>query len=131
MTEAYHSPGGDIWSEIGEHGRWVRIHVVPGLCSFLPWKAAKGPGRKTSLTPTRSTQGIDSNGYKFKTHDDWTMSPGEAASRLPWTGRTIFTVDNILSDRKGTDQRRQISEACSFFESRGLAWADMIDSGEE
>ena len=36
VPETYkHLPGGDFWAERGEQGRWVRIHAVPRLCSFL------------------------------------------------------------------------------------------------
>ena len=58
--------GGDYWSERGERGRWVRVHATPRTTDFLPWKVARGPGRKTRLMPVRLTQGVDDNGCSFK-----------------------------------------------------------------
>ena len=38
--------GDDYWSERGEHGRWVRVHVVPRLALFNPWQAPRGRGER-------------------------------------------------------------------------------------
>ena len=99
--------GEDFWSERGEYGRWVRTHVVPRLSMFCPWKATRGPGRKTKLDPVRSIRGVYSNGEEFKIQDDWMSSDEKRRMHLPWTGQTIFIVDRKHSTEFGTDQRRQ------------------------
>ena len=99
--------GEDFWSERGEYGRWVRTHVVPRLSMFCPWKATRGPGRKTKLDPVRSIRGVYSSGEEFKIKDDWTSPDEKRRMHLPWTGQTIFIVDRKHSTEFGKDQRRQ------------------------
>ena len=105
----------DYWSEQGAQRRWVRVHVDPRAVRFDPWRAPRGPGRKTKLKPLRITQGIYENGYNFQETDDWQIDGhhdvphgehGRSVSHL-WTGRTIFLVDRQYSKEYGTDQRRQ------------------------
>ena len=62
----------DYWSERGEQGRWVRVHVDPRVVRFGPWRAPRGPGRRTKLKPDRITQGIyEGDGGKFQETDKW------------------------------------------------------------
>jgi hypothetical protein len=105
----------DYWSERGEQGRWVRVHVDPRAVRFDPWRAPRGPGRKTKLKNIRITQGVYENGDNFQKTDDWQIDGhhdiphgehGRSVSHL-WTGRTIFLVDRQYSKEYGTDQRRQ------------------------
>ena len=114
------SAGGDYWSERGERGRWVRIHTTPRTVDFLPWKVARGPGRKTRLSSVRSTRGVDVNGHTFEIKDDWTNA--QSRNRPRWTGRTIFLVDRAHTDEWGTDQRRQRDEVANFSEARTPTW---------
>ena len=109
--------GGDYWSERGEAGRWVRIHVTPRTTAFLPWKVPGGPGKKTRLTTERTTRGVDSLGRHFRVDDSWDdLRVGSLSSR-PGTGRTVFLVHNFHDDHWGTDQRRQRIEVGNFRES--------------
>ena len=62
---------GDYWSERGERGRWVRVHVEPRSDKFDPWRAPRGPGRKTKLKPWRTTEGNYIDGDYFKENDEW------------------------------------------------------------
>ncbi len=105
----------DYWSERGEQGRWVRVHIDPRVVRFDPWRAPRGPGRKTKLKNIRITQGVYENGDNFQKTDDWQIDGhhdiphgehGRSVSHL-WTGRTIFLVDRQYSKEYGTDQRRQ------------------------
>ena len=48
-------PPVDYSSERGERGRWLRVHVEPRWDKFDPWRAPRGPGRKTKLKPWRTT----------------------------------------------------------------------------
>ena len=106
----------DYWSERGEQGRWVRMHIEPRLEKFDPWRAPRGPGRKTKLHSTRITQGTDENGNDFHEKEHWQRAQNRSGSIFPpvcaqvsphWTGRTIFIVDRRYSKEYGTDQRRQ------------------------
>ena len=74
---------------------------------FCPWKATRGPGRKTKLDPVRSIRGVYSSGEEFKIQDNWMSSDEKRRMHLPWTGQTIFIVDRKHSTEFGTDQRRQ------------------------
>ena len=102
---------GDYWAERGEHSRWLRIHVEPRTDKFDPWRAPRGPGRKTRLKSMRRTQGTFDDGKSFNTEDEWQMEKGEQGmlneERSVWTGNTIFIVDRKYSKEYGTDQRRQ------------------------
>ena len=91
------------------------MHVDPRTVPFDPWRAPRGPGRKTRLKPLRVTQGTFENGDYFQKTDDWQNDGhqdlphgehGRTVSHL-WTGRTIFLVDRQYSKEYGTDQRRQ------------------------
>ena len=106
--------GGDYWAERGEAGRWVRVHTHPRVSAFLPWKVPGGPGRKTRLTPERSTRGVDSHGQQFRVDDSWERPIPSMIPTTPWTGRTIFLVDKTHTDPWETDQRRQRVEAANF-----------------
>ena len=98
---------GDYWSERGEQGRWFQVHVDPRLVRFDPWRALRGPSRKTKLKPDRITHGIYENGDNFKETDEWqNVSRFDRSVSHPWTGRTIFIVDTKHSKEYGTDQRR-------------------------
>ena len=99
----------DYWAERGEHGRWVRMHIEPRLSHFDPWRAPRGPGRRTKLKSDRITQGTYiEGGGNFQKTDDWqNMNKTEMARKRLWTGRTIFMVDKRYSKEYGTDQRRQ------------------------
>ena len=110
--------GADFWAERGEAGRWVRVHTHPRTAPFAPWKVPGGPGRKTRLVPERSTRGVDSQGQKFRVDDLWDTPNRSMLPMTPWTGRTIFLVDKIHSDRWGTDQRRQRIEVANLNESQ-------------
>ena len=119
--------GGDYWSEKGEAGRWVRIHVTPRSSAFLPWKVPGGPGRKTRLTTERSTRGVDSLGRHFRVDDSWDDPTIGSVSSRPWTGRTVFLVDKVHDDRWGTDQRRQRIEVGNLRESVELQWSRLAE----
>ena len=86
----------------------------PRVSAFLPWKVPGGPGRKTRLTPERSTRGVNSNGQQFRVDDSWERPIQSMIPTTPWTGRTRFLVDKTHTDRWGTDQRRQRVEAANF-----------------
>ena len=116
--------GGDFWSERGERGRWVRVHVTPRSDMFFPEEAPRGPGRKTRLRATRKVQGEYLSGVRFKKENDWTTDNPDDSLEEPWTGRTIFIVDRLGSPDFGTDQRRQRIEASA---KRRVSWADMSD----
>ena len=117
--------GGDYWSEKGEHGRWVRVHVNPRTSSFLPSEGASGPGRKTRLMACRESHGSYENGEQFREKDDWTVIKGRAQEGWrSWTGRSIFVVDRKYSSDYGTDQRRQRSEV----KNKSISWASESDS---
>ena len=105
---------GDYWAEKGEAGRWVRIHTHARTSALLPWKVPGGPGRRTRLTHERSTRGIDSHGRQFRIDDSWDEPTMNSTTMQPWTGRTIFIVDKVHTDRWGTDQRRQRIEAANL-----------------
>ena len=62
---------GDYWSKGGEQGRWVRVHVDPRVVRFHPWRAPRGPGRRTKLKPDRIAQGIYEGGGDFQETDKW------------------------------------------------------------
>jgi hypothetical protein len=111
----------DYWSERGEHGRWVRVHVNPRVVRFDPWRAPRGPGRKTKLKAERITQGMyEHDGGKFQKTDNWQFENEKIASvSHPWTGRTIFLVDKKYSKEYGTDQRRQRATVANYTD--GLA----------
>ena len=105
------SPGDD-WSERGERGRWVRVHVEPRQDKFDPWRAPRCPCRKTRLKPWRTTQGIYENGNDFQEKDERqfynTRKHQQPRSVSPlWMGRRISIVDRGYSKEYGTDQRRQ------------------------
>ena len=106
----------DYWSERGEQGRWVRVHVNPRVVHFDPWRAPRGPGRKTKLKADRITQGIyESDGGKFQETDNWQYENEKNMSVIhPWTGRTIFMVDKRYSKEYGTDQRRQRTTVANY-----------------
>ena len=99
----------DYWAERGEHGRWVRVHTEPRLAHFDPWRAPRGPGRRTKLKDDRITQGTYiEGGGNFQKKDNWqSVNETEAVKKKLWTGRTIFMVDKRYSREFGTDQRRQ------------------------
>ena len=117
--------GMDYWSERGELGRWVRVHVTPRLTKFLPMDAPedggrnKGPGRKTRLMASRLSQGTCNDGTRFREDDDWTTSKG-CSSMRPWTGKTVFIVNRKHDADFGTDQRRQRVDVIN----RSISWAD-------
>ena len=77
-----------------------------------------GPGRKTRLTQERSTRGVNSQGQQFRVDDSWEKPIQSMLPTMPWTGRTIFLVDKIHTDRWGNDQRRQIIEAANLKDSQ-------------
>ena len=58
-------PGGDIWAERAEHGRWVRVHARPRPSMFYSDEAPRGPGRKTRLRTARKVQGTYLSGVRF------------------------------------------------------------------
>ena len=104
----------DDWSERGEQGRWVRVHVDPRVVRFDPWRAPRGPGRRTKLKQDRITQGIYEGGGEFQETDKWQdVNEINMSVSHPWTGRTIFMVDKRYSKEYGTDQRRQ-SDRCEL-----------------
>ena len=124
------APIADHWSERGELGRWVRVHSTPRTEKFDPNMAPRGPGRKTKLQGIRVTQGVRSNGEKFREEDVWNSGHTETTQTQPWTGTTTFMVDKTYSKEYGTDQRRQrvsfenyIRQA-RFSRREKLAWAD-------
>ena len=95
--------GGDYWAERGEAVRWVRVHTHPRTSTFLPRKAAGGPGRKMRPTQERSTRGVDMQGQQFKIDDNWNEPNISHPPMITWTGRTFLFVDKIDTDRWGTD----------------------------
>ena len=114
--------GEDYWTEKGELGRWVRVHVRPRLSLFSPGHAQHGPGRKTKLIVRRETRGVHECGRRFRKDDDWTTSRESQLGLVkPWTGKTVFIVDQEYSKQYGTDQRRQRIDA----EGKSISWADM------
>ena len=132
------APIPDHWSERGELGRWVRVHSTPRTEKFDPNMAPRGPRRKTRLRGVRVTQGVRSNGEKFREEDVWNDGRAEIIQTQPWTGTTTFVVDKTYSKEYGTDQRRQrvsfenyIRQA-RFSKSEQLAWADFeVNEGDE
>ena len=110
--------GEAYWAERGESGRWVRVHTHPRTSTFLPWKVPGGPGRKTRLTQERSTRGVDVQGKQFKIDDIWNKPRISTSLMIPWTGRILFLVDKIHTNRWGTDQRRQRVEASNLINSQ-------------
>ena len=119
--------GGDYWSEKGELGRWVRVHVAPRQTNFVPMEARNGPRRKTRLMAERQSVGTYVDGTRFRQDDDWTSSGSRGLkSSRQWTGKTIFLVDKKHSSDFGTDQRRQRSEVIN----RNVSWADMEESSD-
>ena len=123
--------GGDYWAEKGEAGRWVRVHTHPIISAFLLWKVSGGPGRKTRLTPERSTRGLNSHGQQFRVDDSWERPIQSMTPTIPWTCRTIFLVDKTHTDRWGADQRRQRVEAANFQYSQSEKGSSKLDSFEE
>ena len=105
--------GGDYWAERGEVGRWVRVHTHPRTASFQPWKVPGGPGRKTRLTHERSTREVTSQGRQFRVVDSWDEPSADSITMKPWTGKTIFMVDKVHTDRWDTDDRRLRIEAAT------------------
>ena len=97
---------GDYSAERGEHGRWVRVHVEPGIGRFDPWRAPRGPWRKARLSITRPTQDTFKDGESFDTCDEWQLE-NDHQEGAPWTGKTILIIDAKDSKEYGTDQRRQ------------------------
>ena len=106
----------DYWAERGEHGRWVRVHIEPRVSHFDPWRAPRGPGRRTKLKNDRITQGTYiEGGGNFQKTDYWqNANEIETTNRRPWTGRTIFMVDKRYSKEYGTDQRRQRTTVANY-----------------
>ena len=100
-------PGGDIWAERGEHGRWVRVHVTPRLSMFYPEEVPRVPGRKTIFRATRKVQDIYLSGERFKMESDWTVGSPDDVLDESWTCRTIFIVARIHSSDHRTDQSRE------------------------
>ena len=105
---------GDYWAEKGDAGRWARIHTHARTSAFLPWKVPGGPGRRTRLTHESSTRGIDSHGRQFRIDDSWDEPTMHSTTMQPWTGRTVFIVDKVHTDPRGTNQRRQRIEAANL-----------------
>ena len=101
------------WAEKGEAGRWVGVHTHPSTSALLPWKVPGGPGRRTRFTHERSTRGVDSRGRQFRIDDSWDEPTMNSTAMQPWTGRTIFMVDQVHTDRWGTHQRQQRIEAAN------------------
>ena len=93
----------------------------------MPLGIPRGPGRKTRLTPARSTRGIDSKGNQFKIEDVWDNPTNVVPPMMPWTGRTIFLVDKAYSDRWGTDQRRQRDEVSNLMYPQSEKGEDKFD----
>ena len=124
----------DFWAERGERGRWVRIHNQPRTKNFSPDEVPRGPGRKTRLRNSRVVHGMDGEGRRFTTTDDWSEHGTSGITSTPWTGKTIFLVDKIHDSHWGTDQRRQRDEVSNAQTSRASApaprprWADLSDT---
>ena len=57
-------------------------------------------------------------GQKFHIDDKRNEPNISSTSMTPWTGRTIFLVDENYTDRWGTDQRRQSIEASNLIYSQ-------------
>ena len=78
--------------------------------------------------------GVDSEGRRFTTTDDWSEHGTNCIASTPWTGKTIFLVDKVHDGRWGTDQRRQRNEVSNAQMSRASApgprprWADLSDT---
>ena len=49
------------------------MHVEPRLDKFDPWRAPRGPGRKTKLKPWRTTECDYDDGNYFKENDEWQL----------------------------------------------------------
>ena len=92
------------------------MHVNPRVVHFDPWRAPRGPGRKTKLKADRITQGIyEGDGGKFQETDKWQdVNESSMSVSHPWTGRTIFMVDKRYSKENGTDQRRQRATVANY-----------------
>ena len=92
------------------------MHVDPRVVRFNPWRAPRGPGRRTKLKSDRITQGIyEGDGGKFQETDNWQYENKKNMSLShPWTGRTIFMVDKRYSKEYGTDQRRQRATVANY-----------------
>ena len=96
------------------------MHVELRTGRFDPWRAPRGPGRKTRLGPTRRTIGVCDNGDEFDKNGEW-QNEDDKQERLSWTGKTIYIVDHHYSKAFGTDQRRQRASAHNKLE---LAMSD-------
>ena len=69
----------DYWAERDEHD---------------PWRAPRGPGRKTRLGPTRRTMGVFDNGDEFGKNVEW-QNEDDKRERLSWTGLSSLLTINI------------------------------------
>ena len=84
---------------------------------FTPFKIPRGPGRKTKLKVTRTTEGIDDLGQKFVVKDNWTdQAHAHALRERPWVGRTSFVVDPEEDVNYGGDYRRQRAQVINDYE---------------
>ena len=101
------------------------MHVEPRMDKFDPWRAPRGPGRKTKLKPWRVTEGNYDDGNYFKVSDEWQVynarreminkqNEQDRSVCSSWTGRTIFIVERAYSKEYGTDQRRQRNATANY-----------------
>ena len=104
----------DDWIERGEGEKWCRWHRNPRRALFIPFKVARGPGRRTKLEATRVTEGINELGQRFRIEDDW-RDPIQSHRILdtPWVGKTHFRVDPVEDQELGGDCLRQRDRAQS------------------
>ena len=66
-------------------------------------------------------------GQQFKIDDNWNEPNISNSPMIPWTGRIIFLVDKIYTDRWGTDQRRQQVEASNLTNSHSEKEFDLFN----
>ena len=107
----------DSWASRGEGGEWCRSHRTPRRALFTPFKIPRGPGRKTKLKVTGTTEGIDDLGQKFVVKDNWTdQAQAHALRERPWVGCTSFVVDPEEDVNYGGDYRRQRAQVINDYE---------------
>ena len=60
----------DHWHARGADGKWTRMHTTPRKSLFTPCRVPRGPARPDLLAGRRVTEGVFSDGNRFKIEDD-------------------------------------------------------------
>ena len=101
----------------------------PENCAIHTMEGSRGAGRRTRLVPERSTRGVNSQGQQFRVDDLWDTPNRSMLPMMPWTGRAIFLVDKVHTDRWGADQRRHRIESVNLNESQSEKGFDLFEDG--